>query len=144
MSAEVDLFVGLAGELVTAGIGVYNDAGVYTSGQVGITAGVVPSTPDEIISLAPYAVQDDAALNDSVIGVRLMLRGTADPRTVLDRAGAIFNLFQGLTDRDYGSVHMALMWRQSGSLDGQDDESRWYRRENWYTRCNVPTLYRTE
>ena len=144
MSAEVDLFAGLAQILEDASIGVYNETGAYTTGQVGITTGVIPSTPEEIICLTPYAVRDDAALNESIIGVRVYLRGTQDPRSVMNRAGAIFNVFQVLTARDFGSMHLALMWRQSGSLDGQDDKLRWTRQENWYTRCNVPTLYRNE
>lgn len=144
MSAEVDLFTGLAGILTDADVAVFNDTLAYGPTDAAITMGDLPQLPAEVVVLTPYPVQDDAKLNDSIIAVQVMLRGTTDPRSVKNRSGAIFDLFQGLEDRDFGSIHLALMWRQSGRLDGKDDLQRWLSVENYYCRVNWPTTYRTE
>jgi len=51
---------------------------------------------------------------------------------------------QGLTSRWFGQMFVALMWRQSGRLDGKDENNRWITSENYYARCNWPTQFRTE
>lgn len=144
VSAEVDLFTGLATLLDTAGIGVYNASGVYAADDVAVVLGSIPQDPTDVIALTPYIISDDASLNDSIIAVQVMLRGDTDPRTALNRSAAIFDQFQGLENQDFGSMHLALMWRQTGRLDGRDDSQRWLTSENYYCRCNWPTRYRTE
>lgn len=144
VSAETDLVLGVAGVLVAAGIGVRNDAGTYAADDVAIIVGDFPQDPAQIIALTPYVVSDDSDLNDSILAVQVMLRGTSDLRSVLDRSAAIFNELERLENQTFGSVNVACMWRQTGHLDGKDDSQRWMRSENYYCRVNWPTRYRTD
>lgn len=142
VSAEVDLFNGIAAILVTAGVGVL--ASDATPDDIAIVLGDLPQEPSQVIAITPYAVASDPLLNESIIGAQVMLRGTTDPRSVLDVSAAVFNEFQGLENRDFGSMHLALMWLQSGRLDGKDDAKRWLSSENYYCRVNWATRYRTD
>jgi hypothetical protein len=147
-SPEVDLFDGLAVMLDTAGIGVYKTSGIYSAGERGIVTGGYAVDPTEQIVLTTYLVQDDPPpANDSILGVQVMLRGTQDPRSVKNVSGAIFDLFQGLARLWFGSpqsIYLVEMWRQSGRLDGKDENERGLSSENYYARCNWPTAHRTE
>lgn len=144
VSAETDLFTGLATLLDTAGIGTYAATGIYAADQVGIVLGSLPQSPSEAIALTPYSVSDSADLSDSIIGVQVMLRGTEDPTSVLDRSAAIFDQFQRLERQTFGGLFVAVMWRQTGRLDGKDDSNRWLSAESYYCRVNWPTRYRTD
>lgn len=146
VTAESDLFTGLANLLVGAGIGSYPPPsnGIYPAGTVGIVLGELPQLPSEAIALTPYVISDDSLLNDSILAVQVMLRGTEDPTSVLDRSAQIFDQFQSLERQQFGGVFVALMWRQTGRLDGKDDSNRWLSAESYYCRVNWPTRYRTE
>lgn len=141
---EVEFVEGLAALLDSASIGVYSPGGVYAASDVGIEFGTFAQSPDQQIVLTTYSVQDQVSVDDSILGVNVMLRGTPDPRSVKNRSGLIFNQFQGLTDRWFGSMYLALMWRQSGRLDGKDDNDRWLSSENYYARVAWPTTYRPD
>lgn len=137
------LLEGFAELIAAEGIGVMNPTGIYTPDQIGITVRSVPQAPDQLIVLSSYRVSD-SMLNDSIVGMQIRCRGDADPRTVLDRDDAIFNVLEGLHDTAVGGVPVQLVWRQSG-LDGpQDANQRWEQSSNYYVRLTWPTRYRTD
>lgn len=138
-----DLVDGVAQLLADSSIGVYDPSGLYADTDIGITVCVVPDSPSQIITLTPYTVQDDPRLNDSILALQVRLRGTQDPRSVIDRSAAIFNLLHGL-EADYGDLHVALMWRQASGPMGQDDNQRWLWSDSFYCRVNWPTLHRVD
>lgn len=139
---EVQLLKGLAVLLDSVGIGKYPpDGAVYAASDVGVTFGAFTQDPSEQICLSTYSVQDSVIVNDSVLGVQVQLRGTVDPLSVKNRSGLIFNQFQGLSD---DGLSLVLMWRQSGRLDGRDENLRWMSSENYYARVAWPTVNRPD
>lgn len=143
-SPLTDFTDGVAGLLVAHGIGSYNAAGVYTSGQVGITTASVPTTPDQIICLTPSPIEDELVLNNTLVDLQIKLRGTLDPRVLMDRSSAIFNVLEGLQNVDFGAMHVALIWRQSSGFMGQDDNQRWMWSDHYYCRTNWATPNRPD
>lgn len=144
-SPEVEFLEGLAALLDSVSIGRYDPSGVYAASDVGIAFGGFAQSPTEQIVLTTYTVSDSAApSNNSVLGVQVMLRGTADPWSVKNRSGLIFDQFEGLGNRWFGSLFLVQMWRQTGRLDGKDANNRWLSSENYYAQVNWPGQYRTE
>lgn len=134
---------GVADLISDAGIGVWNPTGAYTTGQVGISIMKVPQSPDDLIVLTPYRVQD-SLLNDSIEGLQIRTRGDQNPLTVLERDAALFNLFEGMHDVVIGGVPVALIWRQSQLPGPQDQNDRWECSSNYYCRITDPTTYRID
>lgn len=143
-SPEMDLLTGLATLLGSVSIGVYKTT-AYAPTDIGITFGGLAQVPTQQIALTTYPVRDDPApSNDSVVGVQVMLRGDETLASVKNLSGAIFNQFEGLTNRWFGQMFVPLMWRQTGRLDGKDSNNRWLSVESYYAMVNWPALYRTE
>lgn len=145
---QTDLLTGLAAYLQTAGIGTWNTSGLYTATQTGIVLGTVPQTPDRIVTLTAYTVDDDASLSDSVVGVQVRCRwGGSDPRPVDDLADSIFALLHGNTAFTLGSgataVTVVQCLRSSGVSLGQDANNRWSSVANYYLTVHRPSTNRS-
>ncbi|MFB9687705.1 minor capsid protein [Amycolatopsis plumensis] len=144
MSFTGDLLDGLAQLLAGGGVGTYRaDGSAYAPGETGIFFAAMPQSPDRAIVLATYTVTDDASLSDSVIGLQVRCRGSADPHDVEDVAGAVFDLLHGRTAFQAGTVHIVQALHQSGAPLGRDDSNRWERSENYYLTVHRPSTYRT-
>lgn len=137
---------GIAQRLVAAGIGTWDDNAEYAESDVGFTIEAMPPSPGQIIALSPYVVSDDPGLGDSVIGLRIRMRGDRDPRTVIDREDAIFDELEGLAEVEINGVYLAVMWRQSNLPlpQPQDANQRWERSSTYYARVAWPTQHRTD
>ena len=133
MSYTNNLIEGLAGLIADAGIAVYRPDGVYADGETGITEAVMPDTPDRIVCLTPYPVED-SALTDTVTGMQARLRAGRDPRDVTTLADALFDLLHGLQQTTVGGIYIALAWRQSEAWIGQDAQGRMEKTANYYLR----------
>lgn len=133
MSYTNSLIEGLAGLIADAGIAVYRPDGVYVDGETGITEAVMPDTPDRIVCLTPYPVED-GALTDTVTGVQARLRAGRDPRDVNALSDDLFGLLHGLQQTTVGGVYVALAWRQSEAWIGQDTKGRMEKTANYYLR----------
>ncbi|MCQ6250915.1 minor capsid protein [Streptomyces malaysiensis] len=138
MSWTSDLLDGLARLIAEAGVGVYRDTGVYTVDEVGITITAVPDQPDQIVCLTPYPVDDTSGTTDVLFGVQFRFRAGADPRAVLAREDATFELLHMREHTDIGGVHVGLMWRQSASWIGADSRGRNELTANYYLRAIRP------
>lgn len=134
MSYTVPLLTGLAELLASGGIGLWRSTGIYTTGEVGITITAVPDTPDQIIALTPYDVDSATGTEDTVQGVQLRFRAGPDPRTVIDREDAVYDLLHMREHTDLGGVHVGLMWRQSMAWIGRDGRGRPELTANYYLR----------
>lgn len=145
MTAMTSFLTGLAEMLNDAGIGVWNPTGVYTADQVGITLSAVPQEPDQLIVLTARPISDDPVLNDSITAVQIRHRGLPNnPRGVLDRDDAVFDLIQGIHDTEIGGLPIVVAWRQGGGPLGQDQNLRWEHASTFYLRTAIPTTYRTD
>lgn len=139
-----DLAAGAAQRLAGKGIGSWSPDGAYTASQVGHMIGVELEAPDQIISSSPYVVSDETQLADSVVGLHILLRGDRDPRTVLDRAAAIFDELHGLERVELGGVYVVLMWRQADRPLRPDTNQRTRHLSTYYARVAWPTQHRTD
>lgn len=145
---QTDLLTGLAAYLQTGGVGTWNSSGAYTALQTGIVLGNVPQSPDRIITLTAYGVEDSPALSDSVIGVQVRCRWSGqDKRAVDDLADSIFALLHGKTNFTVGTspadVRITQCLRQSAATLGQDQNNRWSNVQNFYCSVWRPSANRT-
>ncbi|KRE79947.1 minor capsid protein [Arthrobacter sp. Soil763] len=146
MSATTDLLEGIARQLHTAGIGVYNPDGVYTPEQVGIVLKVVPASPDRVIVLNVYtpgaADNPDQPLSTTAVQVRT--RGRANkPFDTDETLDAVNTLLQGQEQYRYGTVQALAVTRTSSVPLGQDGNKRFEHADNYYVDVELPpTLHR--
>ena len=72
---HTNLLTGLATALAAGGLGAtYNTSGGYTALQTGIVLGRIPQSPNRIIALTSYDVDEHPALSDSITGVQIRCR----------------------------------------------------------------------
>jgi hypothetical protein len=134
---------GLAALLQETGLGVYRPEGpAYTEDETGIVAGAMPEAPDRVLLLTPYPVED-TDLEDVISGVQIRMRAGADPRDVGDLADDVRDVLHNRRHYWLGPVHVALSWRQSQAVLGQDARGRLELTSNYYLRTtrSAPNLY---
>jgi hypothetical protein len=141
---QTDLLAGLAQRLAAAGVGTWSPTGSYTAEQTGIVIGTVPGSPDRIITLTGYGVDDSPSLSDSVMGVQVITRtGGSDPRPTDDLADQVFDQLHGLTGVHLPSgIRLVQCLRQSHTPLGQDGNRRWSRSDNYYLSAHRPSPHR--
>jgi hypothetical protein len=127
------LLDGIAGVLVTAGVGIFQPDTVITDPDTGIFRGVMPDSPDRAIGLTAYPVED-SDLTDAATGVQFRMRTGRDPDAIDDMADAVFNAFHNRQHYEINGVHVALSWRQSQAWIGQDAHGRMELTSNFYFR----------
>lgn len=141
MGYRTDLLTGIASLIDSGGLATWRSAGVYAAGETGIVLGTVPSSPDRIVTLTSYGVDDDPTLSDSTTGVQVRTRwGGQDPRPVDDLADAIFALLHNRGPLTLSTgVRVVQIHRQSSTPLGQDTNARWSRSDNYYVAAHYPT-----
>ncbi|MEU8886742.1 minor capsid protein [Streptomyces sp. NPDC048442] len=142
MGYTADLLDGIAGLISGAGLAVYRPTGIYTPAETGIVFSVMPDTPDRIVCLSTYPVEDPD-LSDAITGIQIRLRASRDPRDVNDLADDLLDLLHNRQAEQMGSAWVALLWRQSQALMGQDEHGRMELAANYYARTtrSAPNLY---
>jgi hypothetical protein len=143
VSTTTDLIAGMAADLDAAGIGTYRASGIYTTGEVGITVCAVPPVPDDLIALTPYPVDDTTAAPyegacSVLLGVQVRLRAGTDPRSILDRAEAVYGRWHMREGAVFGGVPVGLLWRASQAWMGADSNNRQELSANYYARVDWP------
>lgn len=134
-----DLLVGLAGELDTAGVGVYSTSSVVADPSTGIYFGKTPATPNRTITLATYFTDDELKIAASTYRVNVNLRGTPyDTLDAVDLSDAVFSVLHGLERRSYGSVALVQMYRVNSIELGTDDLDRSERSDNYELLLDMP------
>lgn len=137
------LMTGLAELLAAAGVGVWNPNGVYAATDIGITVGVVPQSPEQVVCLTPYQVDDLPGMVDVTQGVQIRCRGNTDPRVVQDLADAVYDALHGATPGTLRGIQVAQVFWQSGAPLGADELGRWERSENYYVQASRPNTHNT-
>jgi hypothetical protein len=139
LSAITDLLNGIATMSATAGVGVYDPAAVYTTGQTGIFMKVMPATPDRVIVLT--AVNQGDSISDPFGQVMVQARFRGLPGQPLDvdvLADSFFDIFHGTTGLVFGSVGAVQMNRKVSVPMGMDDLKRWSRVDQYYLDVAFP------
>lgn len=143
MAYTSDLTEGLATLLTLAGAGVYRrDGPPYTDDETGIFLLDMPDAPDRAICLTPYPVTDDV-ISDTTTGMQIRYRAGVDPLAGLDVGDQLFDLLHNRRHFWCGQVAVAVAWRQSEALLGQDAHGRPERTSNFYfqTTRSTPNTY---
>ncbi len=149
MGFQTDLLKGLAAYLASAGIGAtWKASGVYGKTDTAIVLRTVPETPDRVITLSTYGVDDDPSLSDSVLGIQVRCRyAGANPTGADDLADAIYSVLHGKAGLVVGAgahaVTIVLCLRQSAASLGQDANLRWMNTQNFYATTHRPSANRT-
>lgn len=146
MSTDLDLAEGIAQMLNDAGLGTYDPTNTAVLTGTAIVIGDLPDAPASAIGLSPYPVSDNASLPEAVVGVQIMVRGTAlDLRPVLIACDAILDLLQADSAFALNGHPVANIWRQNSTPPGRDALGRYYRADSYYLSVTRPnTAYRTD
>ncbi|TLQ43485.1 hypothetical protein FEF34_10310 [Streptomyces marianii] len=136
------LLEGLAGLLADAGLGVYrpNPGEVYAADETALGFGAMPDSPDRVIWLNTYPVEDTDQ-PDAITGVQFRIRVGPDPLEAGDIADAVFAQLHNRQALTFGSLRVGLIWRQSQALMGQDATGREELTANYYARTVRPAPY---
>lgn len=135
MGYSDSLLTGIAQYLQAGGVGVYNDTTGYAVGDVGIVLTArMPDSPDSVICLAAYGVEDDITGPDDVIGVQVRTRSAAtDGTSDRDLADDVFDRLHSLHDAALpNAVKVTQCLRQSWTTDGEDENNRPVTIQNFY------------
>jgi hypothetical protein len=126
-------------------VGTWKTSGAYTASETGIMLGVLPQSPDRVISLATYGVDDDPTLSDSIQGLQVTTREAGqDPRANARLTGLVFNRLHGLDQVELPSgVHVVSCFRRSWTSIGQDANNRHRTTQNFYVTVHRPSANRT-
>jgi len=143
MTYTSTLLTALAGLLQEAGVGVYRPDDVLGDEEVGIVRGVMPATPDRVIALNAYPV-DDGGLTDTVTGVQARMRAGRDPDAIDDLADAVYGVLHMREHYALGGIPVVLSWRQSQAWIGQDAHGRMELSANYYFRTTRPGPHQHE
>lgn len=142
MTYTRDLLHGTATLLADAGLGVYRPGGVYGPDEdiTAIGYGTRPEAPDRILWLNPYPVED-TDLTSVITGMQVWCRVGPDPLAVADLADGVFAALHNRGRLLLGDTQVALIWRQSQALLGQDEHGRQELTANYYVRATRPAPY---
>lgn len=142
MSFTTDLLAGMAQDIAAAGIGTYrSDGSVYLLDETGVVFKNLPESPDRCIVLTAYGSTDEAKSNLNSINVQIWMRGLPRQPLDVDHLGDdIFNLFQGVESRWYGTAFAVQILRKSTIQLGTDANQRWERSDNYVVDTNVPVM----
>lgn len=132
------LLDGLASLIAEAGLGAYKPDGIYAEAETGVLFSVMPGSPDRVIVLTAYPVED-TDLTDAVTGIQARMRCGRDPRQVDALADDLFDLLHNRRGLVLGGVQVALLWRQSQAPMGQDEHGRQEISANYYARTTRPS-----
>jgi hypothetical protein len=138
VSYTTSLLDGLAALIADAGLAVYRPDGSYTAGETGVIFTVMPDTPERVIVLTAYPVED-TDLTDAITGIQARMRCGTDPRDVDQLADGLFDLLHNRRGLDLGGVRVALICRQSQAPMGQDAHGRQEIAANYYARTTRPS-----
>lgn len=144
MSFTGDVLKGLAAYLAAGGVGTYQPSGAYPSGTADpIFLGDMPGTPDRLIVLTAYPVDDDPSLSDSTVGIQVRTRGAAGSAGSVDSLDdAVFERLHGARGITAGAVHIVQVHRRSGAPMGIDGNRRHGRTSNYYVTAWRPSQHR--
>lgn len=136
----VNLLSGIGERLETMGVGNWTAGALPAADDILISAIRLPQSPDRVVCLADYPVSATPGMTDTVIGIQARIRGTKDPRVVLDLADAVIDVLHGLRTVQLGTapnqVKISQMYWQSGADLGPDAVGRYERTINFYVQVN--------
>lgn len=144
MGYQADLLRGVAQLLDDAGVGSWDESGVYPAEAIGIVLGPLAQTPDNQVALSTYPVADDPANSDTVTGLQVLTRAAGmNPTATADLTDAVFNALHGLHDHTLPTgVRVVYSVRRSGTSLGVDGDGRHRDSSNYYVTTHRASPHR--
>lgn len=145
MSFTKDMLEGVAGMIQTAGIAVLTAPNtVIAPVDTAISFKTMPQTPDRVVVLTGYQVRDAVSQSFSRLGLQVLSRGNpGDALDADDLGDSIFQLLQGVTAVQMGSIWIVQILREYSLPTGEDADRRWTRSDKYFVDANPPaTAYR--
>ncbi|WP_030847356.1 minor capsid protein [Streptomyces griseus] len=143
MTYTVDLLEGLAALMADEGLGVYRPDAPIRPGETPIILGAMPEEPARVYVLTPYPVEDTDT-TDAITAVQIRYRAGPDLREVWGLADGALRLLHERRSYRLRSVYVALSWRESAGLMGQDTHGRHELTSNFYFRTTRPGPFLNE
>ncbi|NEC45764.1 minor capsid protein [Streptomyces sp. SID8016] len=143
MTYTVDLLEGLAALMAGEGLGVYRSDAPIRPGETPIILGAMPEEPARVYVLTPYPVEDTDT-TDAITAVQIRYRAGPDLREVWALADGAFRLLHERRSYRLRGVYVALSWRESAGLMGQDTHGRQELTSNFYFRTTRPGPFLNE
>lgn len=144
MGVTADFTAGLGQLLEDAGVGAWRpDGTAYSAGETAIIPGLVPASPDRLITPTVYGYEDDPTQAETVLLMQFRTRGDRDIRTSENTQDAMFDVLQNLPRREVGGVIVAGCWRRSGGYLGVDENGRHQHSSNYEFRLSRPSPHRS-
>lgn len=137
MTYTVDLLEGLAGLMTDEALGVYRPDAPIGPGETPIVLGAMPEEPARVYVLTPYPVEDTDT-TDAITAVQIRYRAGPDLREVWDMADQAFALLHERRSYRLRDIYVALSWRESLGVMGQDAHGRNELTSNFYLRTTRP------
>ncbi|WP_432111164.1 minor capsid protein [Streptomyces sp. YPW6] len=137
MTYTVDLLEGLAELMAAEGLGVYRPDDPIGPGETPIVLGPMPEEPARVYGLTPYPVEDTDT-TDAITAVQIRYRAGPDLREVWGLADDAFRVLHERRTYRLRDVYVALSWRESAGLMGQDTHGRQELTSNFYFRTTRP------
>lgn len=145
MSFTTDLLAGVAQYLEDGAVGTWKATGTYVLADPNpIVIAAVPASPDRVITLTAYSVDDDEQLADSTQGLQVRCRGTSDPRTASDLDDAVFDRLHAAGPLTLGGVPVVGIRRVSSAPLGPDGNGRHEISSNYYITVARPSQHRPD
>lgn len=142
MTTASAVAVGVA-EHLAAHTGItWRPDGAYTPTETAATIKAVPATPDRVVAITVYDVDDDPDPRQVVatFAVQLRFRAPGRPDAVDDLAQEAFEVMHGKHHTTFGQVPIGRCARQSVAPIGPDANGRHERTDNYriVTRRSAP------
>lgn len=150
MSANFErrFLTGFAQLLDTTTSATWRPSSPYAAGETAVVLDTIPQSPEAVVVLTAYGVDDDPSLSDTTIGLQITTRTPGqNPLPGYDLSGAVFDALHGLHDVDLpvtgaDAVHLVQCLRRSHTSIGQDSNGRWRRVQNFYCTVHRPSPHR--
>lgn len=132
MTTTTQIHTAIAQRLAEQGVGVFRASGAYTAGETGITIKAVPQSPDRIVAVTVYDVDEDPdpASTWQTFTVQVRYRAGKYPTDVDDLADAAHTALT-VHHQTWGAVRVDRCHRQSFIPIGADANGRQERTDNY-------------
>lgn len=134
-SLTLDVTAGVISMLVEAGIGTWDETGIYTEATTppGIVVGRLPQTPAAVIGVNPYIAQMDAQPGTDIRAVQIRIRTPSrDPRPAIRTVDQLEELLHGRENLTFSGHPVPLIWRHSLADLGVNDQDQYELTDNYY------------
>ncbi|PXA77932.1 minor capsid protein [Auritidibacter sp. NML100628] len=132
-SITLETTAGFIALMVEAGVGTWNEDGLYQPDDWGIVVGRLPHTPAKLIGVTPYVARVDAQPRVDERAIQVRYRSASpDPRPLIILVDRLHDHIHGRSNINLGGHHVPLIWRHSLADLGADQNNQYEITDNYY------------